>query len=212
MLRGRCRYCRRPISRQYPLVEAATAAIFIFIGLQTLSIPLTVLALGVASLYVAILVYDLRHQLIPDAWSYGAAALTLVYGFLDSMPGEIIATLASGPAVAAPLFALSVFSGGRWMGLGDAKLALSMGWLLGYTYGFTALLLAFVIGAAISVFLLLPLPFYLSAARKVGIISLDSFGVDFTMRSEIPFGPFLIAGSCIAWALAVRGIELPLLS
>ena len=67
------------------------------------------------------------------------------------------------------------------MGLGDGKLALGIGWLLGLSFGITAIILSFWIGAFISIILM-------------SIPLLNFKGKRLTMKSEIPFGPFLILG------------------
>ena len=67
------------------------------------------------------------------------------------------------------------------MGLGDAKLALGMGWFLGLISGASAVIFGFWIGAVVSIFLLL--------AQKLNLS-----GKKLTIKSEIPFAPFLILG------------------
>ena len=69
------------------------------------------------------------------------------------------------------------------MGLGDAKLMIGIGWLLGMSAGVTAVLFAFWIGAAFSVVLL-----FIATMRKKGKM---------TMKTAIPFGPFLALGTVI---------------
>ncbi len=65
------------------------------------------------------------------------------------------------------------------MGFGDAKLALGVGWLLGFSGGIFAIIMAFWIGAAVSIVLLI--------LQK---INLSRLGL--TIKSEIPFAPFII--------------------
>ena len=72
-------------------------------------------------------------------------------------------------------------SKGRWMGFGDAKLALGIGWFLGITEGVAAITLAFWIGAIVGVSLL-----YLNK-KKYGL------------KSSIAFGPFMILGTAISF-------------
>ena len=67
------------------------------------------------------------------------------------------------------------------MGLGDAKLALGMGWFLGLVSGVSAVIFGFWIGAAVSVLLLI--------GQKLNLA-----GKKLTIKSEIPFAPFLILG------------------
>src|SRR3989344_5580086 len=72
-------------------------------------------------------------------------------------------------------------SKGRWMGFGDAKLALGIGWLLGITKGIAAITLAFWVGAIVGVLLI-----YLNK-NKYGL------------KSSIAFGPFMILGTIISF-------------
>jgi leader peptidase (prepilin peptidase)/N-methyltransferase len=214
ILRGRCRACGSRISVQYPLVEAATSVLFACIGgAPVLGVGYKLVFCVVAALLVAIAAYDMRHTIIPDAWVYAFIALALGVSaplMLQGSGGSIGLYLLAGPASAMPLFILWLVSRGAWMGFGDVKLSLGIGWLLGPIYGFFAVFLAFIIGAIISVFILLPLPHLIGWIRKRGIARLSGAGVGFTMKSEVPFGPFLIASCCIVWFMLLYHIPLPL--
>jgi prepilin signal peptidase PulO-like enzyme (type II secretory pathway) len=153
-------------------------------------------------------VYDLYHTIIPDVWSYSFGALALVYAWMSphvSEPWYLV--ISSGPLVALPLFLLWFYSRGSWMGLGDAKLALGIGWLLGLLHGYVALGLAFFIGAIVGVFILLPLPNILDALARAGITRMGGAKA-FTMKSEVPFGPFLICALLIVWFSQLYGLGL----
>lgn len=67
---GRCRVCGSRISLQYPLVEALTGVLFLFIFLKGLPAAFTFYMFVISSLLVAILVYDIRHKIIPDGLVY----------------------------------------------------------------------------------------------------------------------------------------------
>jgi leader peptidase (prepilin peptidase)/N-methyltransferase len=159
-LRGRCRSCGSRISKQYPLVEASTAILFGLIGgAPNLSIPMQIVSLCIIALLVLITTYDLRHTIIPDSWSYAFAFLAFISSSAFAIGGGwtgVIALIIAGPLCALPLFALWLVSRGQWMGLGDAKLALGIGFLLGQGAGLFAVFFAFVVGAVVSVFILLP--------------------------------------------------------
>jgi leader peptidase (prepilin peptidase)/N-methyltransferase len=221
-LRGRCRACGSRISIQYPLVEAATALLFAIIGIAALSIPLKLAALAIAALLVLIAAYDIRHTIIPDAWVYSFALLAFVVSspFALSTAGEsgatgILLLLLAGPVCALPLFALWAVSRGRWMGFGDVKLALGIGWLLGLPSGLSAIFLAFVIGAVISLGMLLVQHLRVRVSRRARtpgrITGLGSETHGLTMKSEVPFGPFLIAACLLLWLLMMFSISVPLL-
>ena len=148
-LRGRCRHCDSRVSWQYPLVEFLAGIIFLATfwkfpdvlasGALRLALILSFLYyLAVFSLLIVIAVYDLRHKIIPDGPVYAFACTALIFLFLTHPPIEFFRSpavfdLLAGPLAALPFFFLWFFSGGRWMGLGDAKLALGLGWFLGLT-------------------------------------------------------------------------------
>jgi leader peptidase (prepilin peptidase) / N-methyltransferase len=199
LLRGRCRTCKTRISLQYPLVELFTAFGFVAMGLAPVPITVQLIGTCIIALLVAVTVYDLYHTIIPDIWSYMFGALALLTSSLYVADlGALGMLLLSGPLVALPLFSLWLFSRGTWMGLGDAKLALGIGWLLGVLEGYVALGLAFMIGAFVGVCILLPLPHIMKTLARAGITH-GGEARGFTMKSEIPFGPFLICALCIVW-------------
>lgn len=212
-LSGRCRYCGSSISIQYPLVEAATAILFALIGGAPSDMSIgTLVVRGVfciiAALFVLIAAYDIRHTIIPDGWVWtlDAIAFALVVVALPLGGSFDIGAYLAGPLVALPLFLLWFVSRGAWMGLGDAKLALGMGWLVGLAGGFIALLASFVIGAAVSVGIIIPFQYVRAQLR---ITRLGQPKKPFTMKSEVPFGPFLVAGTCIVWIAMMYGVDLP---
>lgn len=206
-LSGRCRHCKNPISFQYPIVEAATAIAF---GLIVITVPheglwsivlCAIYAVGV-SLFLAIGVIDAKTTYIPDMLAYALAVVAFSSILIDingfSLP--TIADVIAGPAIALPLAGLWFFSKGQWLGLGDAKLALSIGWFLGLSGGITALMLSFWIGAAISLALLAVVHL-----RTINKTTLADTKTPITMKSEIPFAPFLIAGTAV---VALTGFDL----
>jgi leader peptidase (prepilin peptidase)/N-methyltransferase len=196
-LRGRCRYCRARISIQYPLVEAATAVLFSIVGGAPLSLALQLLALPILALFVCIAVYDMRHTIIPDEWVYSLALLSFIFGTMYS--ADALTTLLTGVAAASPFALLWLLSRGRWMGLGDGKLALSIGFLLGPWGAYLALTAAFVLGALFFVPLLLLQQ--VDKRRRTAAAS-------YTMKSEVPLGPFLIITCVTIWFLQVYGVSL----
>ena len=212
-LRGRCRACGSRISIQYPIVEFCVGILFALVGGAAL-VPLAkIIGLLISAVLVAIAVYDFRHTIIPDAWVWSFNALAFLSIFLFP-PYSILHTTYSifaGPAVALPLFALWLVSKGRWMGLGDPKLALGIGWLLGPVYGIASLFLAFILGAAIGLLLV----FFSSAcweatARQfIPLTFWRKGGNGITMKSEVPFGPFLVA-SCLLVLFALM-YQIPLM-
>ncbi len=186
-LRGRCRYCHTKISWQYPAVEAIAGLLAVLVYLQTGPALWFVYWCAVWLVLLFVVVYDLRHFIIPWSASLTLIALALLGVLLNFLgqPGGAMGEWWAGPALAAPLLGVSLVSRGQWMGWGDGVLELSLGWLLGITMGLTAFLLAFWAGAIAGVLLLM-----LAKNR-------------YTMRSEVPFAPFLIAGCAAAYFLHV---------
>lgn len=196
VLRGKCARCHKRLSTQYPIVELATALSF---AVLAFSLPYTEssylwavwFAYGtvVLSLSMAILVYDYQHTIVPDVFVYPLGVLTFAALFFsfDVLPQvPSLWDILAGPIVAFPLAALWVISRGRWIGLGDAKVALAIGWLLGITAGFTALAIAFWAGAIVGITLL-------------GVSRFAAHRMPLTMKSEVPFAPFLIVGAAAAY-------------
>ncbi len=210
-LRGQCRTCKAAISVQYPLVELLVGALVLAIGCAPIALHLKLLGICIAIVLAAITVYDLYHMLIPDRWAYTFIVLAFIFGVFSHVfvPEDITLFLASGPVLALPLFLLWSYSRGTWMGFGDVKLMLGIGWLLGLYAGYIALSLAFIIGAIVGVAILIPLPYIVRALH--GITSLSSRGVRFTMKSEVPFGPFLVLGMLCVWLPGLYNVDVPAL-
>ncbi len=195
-LRGKCRQCRTPISFQYPLVELTTAIVFVLLYAR-LVVPFYfgmlawasfVFAAVVAALLIVITVYDLKHKIIPDGVVYPFILLSIASVVWKAIyfPGfAILPALAGGVVVALPFFLFWFFSKGKLMGFGDVKLALGMGWLLGIGGGMAALLLSFWFGGAVGLLLL-------ALSRK------------HSMRSEVPFAPFMILAIFVVGVWGIR--------
>lgn len=200
--RGRCTACRSRISWQYPAVELATAVMFALIIYRWPPSSLgdlisAAISIVIASLLVVITAYDLRHKIIPDGFVLAFDLLALVTVFWDVSRGlhpPHIWTLLAGPILALPFALLWLVSRGRWIGLGDAKLALGIGWLLGLNSGASAIILAFWIGAAVSLIWM----FAIYHRYKRGI--------------EIPFGPFLVLGTVLVWLSGAQVVDLRVLA
>lgn len=186
-LRGKCRYCGKKISIQYPLVELATGFLFVFIyshfgpvsALFSFDFFQIVFWWIMASFLVAIFVFDFKYYIIPDETIYPAIAVSAVwilYEFCAGVIGgaDVLHIVLSAFFSALFFFFLWFFSKGMAMGFGDVKLAILIGLLLGYPDIIPGLFLGFLFGAIMGSVLIL--------FKKKGF------------KSEIPFGPFLLAG------------------
>lgn len=197
---GKCRACKSAISWQYPIVEVLTGVIFLSVVAHAYGAGLLPLAafyyLVVFSFYLVISVYDLKHKIIPNGLVYTLIVLTAIPLFVDPSFTHFVVPsawrVAAGPLYALPFALLWFVSKGAWMGLGDAKLAWAIGWLLGLNTGGIAIIFGFWIGAVFGL-----------VAMAVNKVVLSSRRGRLTMKSEIPFGPFLAVGTLIAWLYGI---------
>lgn len=197
-LRGRCRYCRAPISWRLPAVELATAFLFAGMGQMVGWSLRLVPALFYGSLFLVILVVDLERQIIPNRLVYPALPLAWLFaplwplseasrntfGSLSASFLGVEAVLALAQSLAGGLAAFLVmlvpwrlYPGG--MGAGDVKLAALVGLAAGFPLAFLALLLSFVSGGLVGGALII--------SRAKG------------RKESIPFGPFLAAAGMAAF-------------
>ncbi|MEA2715552.1 MAG: leader peptidase (prepilin peptidase) / N-methyltransferase [Candidatus Parcubacteria bacterium] len=198
---GACRKCQSKISRQYPLVEFAAGAIFVLIFFRFPPVSIaasleTVIYIFATCLLIVISAYDIKHKIIPDPFVYCFALVAFISLFVGGatwwhIPGWT--ALLAGPLLALPFALLWLVSKGAWMGLGDAKLVLGIGWFLGPNGGVNAVILAFWIAAAVSLLWLL------AKRRK------------FQPKTEVPFGPYLILGLYLVLFWRIEIIDLHLI-
>ncbi|MFH1180805.1 MAG: prepilin peptidase [bacterium] len=182
-LKGKCRYCQKKISWQYPLVEMATGLLFVLnVRISDFLSSFNVWEIGyldiIACFLIIIFVYDLKYYIIPDKVIYPAIGIALIFDLLRSDFQWKSDFLISAVGAAAFFLAIVLISRGKWMGAGDIKLAFLMGLFLGWPSIAVALFLAFLSGAIIG----------------VGLV----FAKKKELKSEIPFGPFLVGGAFIA--------------
>jgi len=183
LLGGKCRWCRAPISRQYPLIEAIVALIWIG-AFRSYGFTLRALA---ASLFetnlLGIAIIDWRHKVIPDEMNYAGLAIGIAIALAGGVPALTDALV--GAAVGAGLLWLVRIIGG-WafkqeaMGLGDVKMMAMVGAFVGWK----GVLLTIFLGALIGTLVYVPL--LLSDMKRM-------------RRHELPFGVFLALGAAIAF-------------
>lgn len=243
--KGKCRHCHSPVSMQYPLVEILTGVVLTaiaymyffsahsatFIGMHMfntsnvfhvflahpwLQMIFLIIDLSIASLMIAIAVYDIKHKIIPDGLVYAAAGLGLVkmalalflFGYVGVF--DFAFSITAGLITALPFALIWLISGGRWMGLGDAKLALVIGWVLGISNGFTALVYSFWIGciAILGIMLIRELinafsdnhnAFKLRLFKAHTVSKLIEYVPALKLKSELPFAPYMILGLYVVY-------------
>jgi prepilin signal peptidase PulO-like enzyme (type II secretory pathway) len=191
LLRGRCRYCKKPISKHYPIVEIVAGLVF---AGSYLLWPVAVhengqwllLAtwLGASVGLLALAVYDLYWMMLPNIIIYPtliiAVAGRLAYiAIFDNRPLHSIFLWALSVLIASGSFyVLFIVSKGKWIGFGDVRLGLITGTLLADPAESLAMIfLASIIGTMVI------LPALLSSKK--------------TLASKLPYGPFLISATAI---------------
>ena len=172
--RGRCRYCGAKYSIQYPLIELLNGILYLFIFYKYGFTWISVMHSLTVSVLIVVFLIDLRYKIIPDSIIiFGLLYTTIIsimfidinimnrlYGFLFGFGLFLLIALVTNA-----------------MGGGDIKL---MGFL-GLNFGLKGIIFitvsSFVIGAVISVGLLI---------SKIA-----------TRKDYIPFGPFIAVAALI---------------
>jgi prepilin signal peptidase PulO-like enzyme (type II secretory pathway) len=194
-LKGKCRYCGKKISIQYPLVELASSIllVFIYLNLNLIGenilafypfnpILLYVLMVFLTMILLAIFVYDLKYYIIPDGLVVSGFFIAVIFIFYSYFIIDKFSLIdnALGMITFAGFFAIQYFiSKGKWVGWGDVNLGLLLGVILGLKLTVLSLMLAYISGAIISLILI---------ALKIK-----------SRKDIIPFGPFLIAASFLSF-------------
>lgn len=191
LLSARCRDCGEKISWQYPVVEILTGIIFALIGSYFFNLfdlsswTLTAYYLIIFSILLVIFVYDFKYMEIPMLILWLGVGVSLAYfifsdwqvfhGAASILDLRTISGILGGLVAGGFFWSLAAYSKETWMGYGDAYLGILVGLVVGWPNIIGALMLSFTIGAMISVALIV-------ASKK-------------TMKSQVPFAPFLITGT-----------------
>src|ERR1700683_294115 len=195
LLGGKCRSCRTPISKMYPLVELLTGALF-FACYYAFGVTLDSLEWAVFSALMIVLVFtDLRERLLPDVVNYTGFALGILFSFFVAPadgtarwlgshmfefapPAPVLSFVDAllGAAVGSALLwlvseAYFRLRGREGMGLGDVKMMLLVGAFLGVKRTLLTILAGSLLGSVLGVAVIL-------AKRKES-------------NYELPFGTFL---------------------
>ncbi len=211
--RGKCRRCESRISRQYPAVELLVGCIFLALWYLNGLTPILLIDLFLWSVLVVILVYDLKHKIIPDSFVFGAIILAYtrtlaLIPFGDWFTVHTVLLLSAGPLLFIPFWALWYISQGRWIGLGDGKLAIVIGALLGPALGISAVALSFWLGAGVML-VLIGVQWVIKKIQTQRRLSFLKNKL--TMKSEIPFAPFMIGALWIVFYFQINVLLVGLL-
>lgn len=212
-LGGKCRNCKAPISARYPAVELLTGVIFSVVAWQIGFTAFLPVALIFAAVMVSLIFIDAGHMILPNVITYPLFVFALlvriiypvVFGteyfsdlafapatwmagypsWLISLAGALAGALAGGGSLWLVGELWKRFRGVEAMGLGDVKMMLGVGALLGWRLALLSIFLGAFSGAVIGIFVIL--------RQK-----------DKDMQAQIPFGIFLGTGSLLALLFGER--------
>ncbi len=193
LLRARCRTCADPISRRYPIIEAACGLLFVVVVLRFGVDPVVPAYLYLVAVGLALAAIDIDCKRLPDVLtlpSYPVAAGLLGLAALaGSDSGSLVRALLGGAVLFVAYFALC-FAYPAGMGFGDVKLSGVLGMYLGWLgWGSVAVggFLGFFFGGAFGIALLL--------TGRGG------------RKTAVPFGPFMLLGTLTAVLLGQQIVD-----
>lgn len=216
MLGGKCTDCKEPIAARYPAVEMLTALVFCLVYWQIGLTPYLPVAIAFAAAMLALIFIDAEHMILPNVITYPMFVIALIVRlayplvftdanyFSDTTYSPISSLQAWPPwavSLAGALFGALIGGGSLWlvgavwkalrgvdaMGLGDVKLLLGIGALLGWRLT----ILTIFIGA------------FTGAVAGVALVSRQK---EKDLQTQIPFGIFLGIGSIVAMLFGDRMI------
>ncbi len=185
LLKARCRFCQKPISLRYPIVELLTALIFLgFYNYFGLSVKLFVYLLFTSGLIIATFV-DISHRIIPDEISVGGIIvgfiLSLIFPQIQNEKLLLWAAFHSflGIVIGGGIIYLTGIIGDfifkkESMGGGDVKLLAMIGAFFGWKIALLTFFIAPLFGAVVGI-----------------VVKIK------TKESLIPYGPFLSLAALI---------------
>lgn len=210
--KGRCRNCSSKISPSYILGEITSGIFFMLIATRGFITGIsfeeifnsnylisTIFLWLIFSILLVVLFYDIRHKIIPNQLSFAFGLLSFIALFFFGFQGELftylgfnipdLLSIISGIIVPLPFALLWLISKGRWIGLGDPKLMIGMGFLFGLSKGFSSVFLSFWIGALFALSIAI-----INFIFKKGLLRSAKTSI---MKEEMPFAPFLILATLI---------------
>lgn len=192
-LLGKCRTCRSYIPNRYFLVEILTGVLFVGVVLTVADVVTMLHTLFFVSVLVVIAVYDLYHMIIPDELVTALLCTVIssqLYLHIIGLPLEVF-WWNVGAALLGSLFFLLLWrvSKGTWIGFGDVKLIIPLALYVGYASVFSMIVLSFWIGAIVGVLIIL-----IQKLKRLREPHRRFLPGELTMKSAVPFAPFLILG------------------
>ena len=185
LLGGKCRKCKKVILLRYFIVEIITGIAFLIIYLNYNDLSTVIFLSIISLLFIIIFFIDLENFIIPDSLNFSIMALALFKNFLpisntsfiQDINQSIIGGMVGYSIIWLIIYLYKMIKKIEGMGLGDAKLMAGIGLLFGWQSVPFVLFVSAILG------LIFVLPSLLKKQKN--------------MRSEIPFGPFIIVACLI---------------
>lgn len=180
VLRGKCRYCKKPYGSHYVVIEVVTAVLFASSGvlLPILGALTFAVWLGILLLLIILALYDAQWYELPNRIMHPALVLGVLYFVLRFEAAGGLLQLLTAIVAAGVFYAAWWLSHGKIMGGADSKLVLLMGLILAPQLLILALAASFMLGGVGAAYLL--------------------YGKHKSLGDQMPFGPYLVAGLLIA--------------
>ena len=208
LLGGKCRYCKKPIGSTTLWLELGLAAVFIIsyifwpLGdihnlnyIKPSQLVAFLLWLGSLVLLASHIDYDFRWGLLPNRFIWPlvlvAAALSITNNiFIHNIDllNYIMSTVLALIPVAGIYYILYLISNGKWIGFGDVKFGIAVGFLLNWQGALMVLVFANILGSLVMIPMM---------GRK-----------KMNFSSEIPFGPFLIVATFVVFIFYPQLIDI----
>ena len=184
-LNAKCRNCDKSISARYLIVELITGISFLLIFLSFKNLYTIVFLSTLILILIMIFFIDLENFIIPDSLNFSIMGLALVKNFIPSfntslihdINQSIIGGIIGYFSIWLIIFLYKTLKKIDGMGLGDAKLMAGIGLLFGWQS--------------------IPLVLFLSSILGLFFVAPSLLKKQKTMKSEIPFGPFIIIAMLI---------------
>ena len=189
ILNRRCRNCKKTISSRYFIVELITGITFFIIYLNFDNLYTIIFLSILALILIMIFFIDLENFIIPDNLNFAIMGLAIIKNFFpnfntslvhdinQSIIGGIIGYL----TIWLIIFLYKAIKKIDGMGLGDAKLMAGIGLLFGWQS--------------------IPLVLFISSILGLVFVIPSLIKKQKNMRSEIPFGPFIIISLLIYFVI-----------
>ncbi len=187
-LNGKCRNCNKSISLRYFIVELITGIIFLLIYFNYKDFNTIVFLSVLALILIMIFFIDLENFIIPDILNFSIMGLALLKNFLPnfntSLIHEINQSIIGGIvgylSIWLIIYLYKTLKKIEGMGLGDAKLMAGVGLL----FGWQSIPFVLFVSSILGLFFVVP-----SLIKKQK-----------NLRTEIPFGPFIILACLVYFA------------